>query len=87
MSATDLLARTINGLPVEVLTFAKGDGALVFVDTEYVGSAERDCELHTWTAFPIHREGEPTPADGMWSAVRRVVHAHIFSSMKAALAR
>jgi hypothetical protein len=87
MNATALLAKTIDGVPVEILTYAKGDGALVFVSDEYAGSVERDADLRTWTAYPLYTEPGENASAGMWEAIRRVIHVHVLSAMKAVLAR
>lgn len=86
MSATTLLQHTIDGVPVEILTYAKGDGALVFVMDEYAGSVERDTDLRTWTAYPLYTEPGSNSSAGMWEAVQRVIHVHILSAMRAVLA-
>lgn len=85
MSTTELLQRTISGVPIEVMTFAKGDGALVFVSDEYAGSVERDADLRTWTAYPLYVESGSNASAGMWEAIRRVIYVHITSAMKAVL--
>jgi hypothetical protein len=82
-----IIRETISGASVEVYTFDKGNGAFVFVDDEFAGSVERDAMLQTWTSVPLYRRAISAPADGMWSAVRAVIHAHIDSCVKAALAR
>lgn len=87
MSATDVLQKVIDGVSVEVMTYSKGDGALVFVDDEYAGSAERDSELQTWTAFPLFADNGVNSSEGMWSAVRRIVRVHLLASMVEAMAR
>lgn len=86
MGTTSLLQRTVDGVPVEILTYAKGDGALVFVMDEYAGSVERDSDLRTWMAYPLYTETGANSATGMWEAVQRVIHVHILAAMKAVLA-
>jgi hypothetical protein len=84
MSAT--IRKAIKNATVEVFTFDKGNGAFVFVDSELAGSVERDVRLETWTSVPLYRGRMCEPADGMWSAVRNVIHAHIESCVKAYVA-
>ena len=84
MSAT--IRKAIKNATVEVFTFDKGNGAFVFVDSELAGSVERDLTLNTWTSVPLYRFGMTAAADGMWSAVRNVIHAHVEACVKSELA-
>jgi hypothetical protein len=84
---SETIRRAILGVTVEVLTFEKGNLAFVFMDNELAGSVERDVTLDTWTALPLYLGARLTPADGMWAAVQKVVHAHVDSCVKAVLAR
>jgi len=81
------IKEAIKDVTVEVFTFAKGNGALIFIEGEYAGSAERDDTLETWTAIPLYRRAMSSPADGMWSAVQKVVHSHVEMCVKAVLAK
>lgn len=85
MKAHELLGDTINDVCVEVCTYEKGNGALVFVADEYAGSAERDGELGTWTAFPMSTEPGSDSSDGLWGAVQRLVHVHLTTAFKRVL--
>lgn len=87
MNTTEILRENILGMPVEIFRQESNGLALVFVNNEYAGSAERDDITGTWGAFAIHRGGEPETSEGMWSAIDGVVREHMISSMKAAVAR
>jgi hypothetical protein len=88
MSASEILRKTIKGMPVEIMTFSKGNGALVFVADEYAGSAERDESGQSWTAFPLYRLPETeTVAGGLWEAVGMIVSAHVAGAFAAVTAR
>lgn len=86
MRTTEILRERILGMPVEIVRPKAAGIALVFVNDEYAGSAERDDALGTWGAFALHRTGEPETSEGMWSAIDSVVREHLISSMKAAVA-
>lgn len=84
---SDIIRKAILGVTVEVLTFEKGNLAFVFMDDELAGSVERDATLDTWTALPLYLGAKSEPTDGMWSAVQKVIHAHVDSCVKAVLAK
>lgn len=87
MSTTEILRENILGLPVDIFRQPSSGMALVFVNDEYAGSAEKDSITGTWGAFSLYRNGEPETSEGMWSAIDTVVREHLISSMKAAVAR
>lgn len=84
---SETIRRAILGVTVEVLTFEKGNLAFIFIDNELAGSVERDATLDTWTALPLYLGVKSEPTDGMWSAVQKVVHAHVDSCVRAVLAK
>lgn len=86
MNMTEILRRVVRGVPVEVVK-AKGGMALVFVNDEYAGSAERDDALGTWGAYALYGTGEPPTSEGMWSAIDAIVTLHVETAMKAVFAR
>lgn len=87
MNTTEILTRTISGMPVEV-AIPKGAGmAFVFVNDEIAGSVEMDSTLSTWGAYTLHRTGAPSVHSGMWGAIDAVVREHVEGAMKAVLAR
>lgn len=86
MNTTEILRRIVRGLPVEVVK-AKGGMALVFVNDEYAGSAERDDALGTWGAYALYRTGEPKTSEGMWGAIDAIVTEHVSTAMRAVFAR
>lgn len=87
MSTFEILRENILGMPVEIVRPKAGGIALVFVNDEYAGSAERDSILGTWGAYALHRTDAPKTSEGMWSAIDAIVCEHMVQSMKAVLAR
>lgn len=85
MSTLELLQKTIRGLMVEILN-VKGGLALVFVNDEYAGSAERDNTLGTWGGYALYADAVQTD-EGMWGAIDIVVQAHVSTAVQAVLAR
>lgn len=73
----------VSDVDVTVMTFAKGNGAFVFVGDEYAGSVERD-EIG-WTGNAVLGNNPIPSAVAMWDVVRSILHVHARQSLRKVL--
>ena len=73
------MSRIVNpDVDITLVTFAKGDGAFVFVGDEFAGSVERDPIGWTGNAVLCN---ERLNDISMWGLVQQIYRTHAFGSL------